>query len=597
MSVKIEIALCQLNPTTGDFKGNFKRASDWIKKTEADIYVFPECYVSNYPAGDLFLHSAFVNEAYSSLSNYVSLVAGTDKIIVIGCPKPMAGSNKPENAVFVISHDGVQHVTSKKYLANQDGLECQRWFVGRDDSPVVLYHFKKSGMMVKLGFAVGKDIWFTDVTGQNAEAGADINISLSSTHYTFANSALRHAVLKVRETEIPLVYVNQVGGNDELIWDGGSCVIDTNERVFGSDRWVETVDVVTFLRDDGNWRLADTRSPDAVPTADEKYVAVCLALRDYVAKTGFNKVVLGLSGGADSALVALMAADVFGAENVDCLLMPTKFTSGMSNSLAADLAEGLGDGVKAFTIPVQPVFDVYAKLFAEQIAVTSPSVAEENLQAQMRGDMLSWYSNKFGHMILSTGNKSEIAMGYSTLYGDMRGGFNPLKDIYKTEVFELMKMRLFEGALQANMTMEFEGIFGNLLSSIGKRASTLAAEFEKVFGKPLVPMSQKALRAFADILNRPPSAELAEDQFDSDSLPDYDVLDSILWSMIDKEEILSNEQVAKITDQPIEIVEFVRRRLREMEYKRFQSCPGPSIHRRSFARVEWRYPMASLYRH
>lgn len=573
----LKIALCQLNLTTGDFEGNFRKAEKAVWENEADIYVFPECQVANYPSDDLYLHRAYVADAMSKVDDYVRLSAETGKTLVFGCPVPGLTGN-PYNAVVLAENGRMRIAGRKSHLPNYGVFDDERWFA-REWEVVESLYWQGEGFGLNLGFCVCEDIWFSDVTRALAKYGADILVSINSSPYSIAKAPFRRNIFRqrVHETGVPLVYVNQVGGNDELVWDGASAVLDPDGSFYEAHPWAETVDVVVLERRGGRWRLATTKEPVAQPFDAERYVAACIGLRDYMAKTGFRRAVLGLSGGADSALVGLMAADALGPENVHFVMMPTDFTSGASNELAMDLAAGLGSD--SCFVAVQPLFNAYQEAMSAAYGVTAPNVAEENLQAQIRGDLLSWHSNKFGAMILSTGNKSEIAMGYATLYGDMRGGFNPLKDLYKTEAFELLEMRL---GYALGTRDDFGELFGR---SLGRAPAALRKRIDHD--------GPKALRA---IIDRPPSAELAEGQLDSDSLPDYAVLDKILWAMIDHKESLDNGQVAEETGQPLALVEEVRRRMRVMEYKRFQSCPGPKIHRKSFTKKDWRLPMASAYR-
>lgn len=575
MLKSIKIALCQLNLTTGDFEGNYRKAEKAVRENEADIYVFPECQASNYPSDDLFLHEAYLKDSEAAALRYKGLSATTGKTLVFGAAAGMT-DGKTENSVAVARDGQPVRYYAKTHLPNYGVFDDVRWFSpgsGNDDP--YLHQTRDGG--IKIGFCVCEDIWFDDVTGALAKNGAEILVSINSSPYSIAKAAFRRNIFmeRVTETRIPLIYVNQVGGNDELLWDGCSAVMDPDGNFHEAQPWAETVDVVTLSKGEKGWRLVNGKAPVVQAFDAERYVAACTGLRDYVGKTGFSKVVLGLSGGADSALVGLMAADVFGERNVDFIMMPTDYTSGDSNDFARDLAAGLGAGAKAVTVPVQLIFDVFAASFESAFGETAANVAEENLQAQLRGDILSWFSNKFGSMILSTGNKSELAMGYATLYGDMRGGFNPLKDLYKTEVFELLELRH---------------------SHATKGRESFRSLFRAAFGHDPVPLDGKAAQALRGTIDRPPSAELAEGQLDSDSLPDYAVLDKILWEMIDHRESRDNEQVALATGQPLELVEEIRRRLRAMEYKRFQACPGPKIHRKSFTKKDWRFPMASTYR-
>ncbi|WP_315921092.1 NAD(+) synthase [Mesorhizobium sp. SP-1A] len=410
-------------------------------------------------------------------------------------------------------------------------------------------------------------------------------ISINSSPYSIAKAAYRRKVFedRVMESHIPLIYVNQVGGNDELVWDGASAALDGQGNYHEMEPWKEGVAIIELSKDKNGWHIVNPKAPMEQAFDIERYTAACIGLRDYVHKNGFKKVVLGLSGGADSALVGLMAADVFGVDNVDFITMPTRFTSDDSNDFAKLLGHGMGSGARVHTMPVQAMYDTFLTGFTEAFGSQKTNVAEENLQAQLRGDILSFFSNKFGSMILSTGNKSEIAMGYATLYGDMRGGFNPLKDLYKTEVFELLEFRhrIGSNALRGSET----------LTDIDAQEI-----FKGAFGHKLVALDKNAVEALRKTIDRPPSAELAEGQKDSDSLPDYAVLDKILWNMIDHKESLTDDQIATETSYPLDLVKTVRSRVRFMEYKRFQACPGPKIHRKAFIGLDWRHPMSSKFR-
>lgn len=568
----LKIALCQLNLTTGDFDGNFHKAKAAVLGNEADIYVFPECQVTNYPSDDLFLHRPYVAEAMRKLDDYTKLSQETGKTLVFGCPF-VPNSGTPYNAVMLAVNGKVRMARAKRNL-----LADGRWFACEGQSVEALY-WKGDGFGLNLGFCVGNDVNVRLATWAIAKYGADIILSVNSSPYTAGAAARRRDQIqsRVEESGVPLVYVNQVGGNDELVWDGASAAIDPHGNYYEAASWKEGVEVVTFEKTDGRWKLATVKDPVERQQDAELYVAACMGLRDYMGKAGFGKAVLGLSGGADSALVALMAADVLGPENVHFVMMPTDYTSGASNSLAMDLASGLRSS--SCFVAVQPLFDAYRQALSAAYGDTEANVAEENLQAQIRGDLLSWHSNKFGAMILSTGNKSEVAMGYATLYGDMRGGFNPLKDLYKTEVFQLLEMRL-DSALGTRP--DFDAFFAD---AIGRSPAVLRKTSEHD--------GPAALRA---IIDRPPSAELAEGQLDSDSLPDYPVLDKVLRAMIENPDSLSNDQVAEQTGEPLGLVEGIRRRMRVMEYKRFQACPGPKLHAKSFTAKDWRFPMTSVYR-
>lgn len=584
----IKIALCQLNPTIGDFNGNLDKAAAAIHDNDADIYVFPECFVSNYPSGDLYLDRTFVACAEEHLNEYQKLVTDNNKTIIIGAPRFATDPNKKAfNSAFLIDRHGISLVADKRHLPNYGVFDDERWFTTSDKaSNTVDYHDADGNLVAHICICICEDIWFSDVIKEAADRdNADFVISINSSPYSIAKAAFRRKVFedRVMESHIPLIYVNQVGGNDELVWDGASAALDGHGNYHEMEPWKEEVSIVELTKENGSWKIANSKAPVEQPFDMERYTAACIGLRDYVHKNGFKKVVLGLSGGADSALVGLMAADVFGVDNVDFITMPTRYTSGDSNDFAKLLGHGMGSGSRVHTVPVQTMVDTFLKGFTDTFGSQKPNVAEENLQAQLRGDILSFFSNKFSAMILSTGNKSEIAMGYATLYGDMRGGFNPLKDLYKTEVFELLEMRHRIGFNALNENVTQDDISSNNI-------------FRNAFGHDLVSLNSEAVEALRKTIDRPPSAELAEGQKDSDSLPDYSVLDKILWNMIDHKESLTDDQVAAETGYNLELVKSVRNRVRLMEYKRFQACPGPKIHRKAFIGLDWRHPMSSKFR-
>jgi len=579
----IRIALCQLNLTTGDFEGNMRKAQFAImdKHETTDIFVFPECQVTNYPSDDLFGNKKYLERAQSLIQFYRHISKSYNTTLVFGAPYVDATSKdpRPYNAAIVVQNGEILGIVNKTALPNYDVFDDKRWFQqGRADT---VDWTNPIGERVRLGIAICEDIWVPGVVGELNKLGAEIILSINSSPYSIAKAPFRRKVFEnVVHTSpdgpngAPLVYVNNVGGNDELVWDGCSAALDAHGNLFESQPWAETVDVVEFTRVGYDWQLVSNKAPVVQDFAEERYMAACIGLRDYVNKTGFRSVTFGNSGGADSCLVALMTADVFGPENCLHIMMPSQYTSEDSNSFAKDLADGLGAGAPSQVVPIRDQFNAFEATLAGAFGTTSTNVAEENLQAQLRGDILSWVSNKFGHMIISTGNKSELAMGYATLYGDMRGGFNPLKDLYKhKDVFELLRWRL--EVARGNATFDL---------------------FEPAFGKLPVAVSVKGQEAVADITDRPPSAELAPGQKDSDNLPEYDVLDPILWELIDAKESQTHQEIADKLNVKIELVDEVDRRMRVMEYKRFQACPGPKIHRKAFTKKDWRMPMASKFR-
>lgn len=582
----LKIALCQLNLTTGDFEGNFRKAEKAVSENDADLYVFPESQVSNAPSADLYLDVPYLLEIDRWTKRYQELAVSSGKTIVFGAAvyrfRGEDGVTRPTNCLVAACPDGSTYFSEKVATRSKDGGDQSRWFEAGEWPSEGLRLPVGDGEEVNVGLFFLDDVFLHGAIPALENVAPEIMIVADAAPYACdgwrdRDRTLMRIVVSAGHQKVPVVFANRVGGNDEAVWNGRSIAMDWDGTVHESVAWAESVEVVTYEKRRGEWVLPRQPEAEKVASDIERYVAVCIGLRDYMAKTGFGKAVLGLSGGADSALVALMASDVLGAENVHFIMMPTNYTSGASNELAMDLAAGLGADSRF--VAVQPLFDAYRTALAAAYGDTVPNVAEENLQAQIRGDLLSWHSNKFGAMILSTGNKSEAAMGYATLYGDMRGGYNPLKDLYKTEVFELLEMRL---AYALGNRDDFGGFFER---STGRKPARLRKVREHD--------GPAALRA---IIDRPPSAELAEGQLDSDSLPDYPVLDKILHAMIENDDGLTNEEVAKLTRESVELVEQVRKRLRIMEYKRFQSCPGPKIQVRSLTGRDWQYPMASAWR-
>lgn len=569
----IRIAMCQLNPTTGAFQANYEKAAAAIRSHDADIYVFPECYVSNYVADDMLLDEAFIQETANWVEMYAKLSSETNKTIIFGAPYGGRDNSRRTLNMLLIARDGgIVWEHSKRNRPNYDVFDDKRYFeegVGSNNEP---YEWIDGDRRFTIATAICEEIW------EKAKLPyADLVVSINSSPYAIGKGNRRRVIVKERmqEVDMPIVYVNQVGGSDELVFDGGTCAIDTKGNFYEMTPFAESVDVIEFVRSGEHELTLTSTKLEPTPLNAVKYIAACMGLREYFTKVGiWRSVVLGLSGGADSGLVAMMAADVLGAENVRCITMPSQYTSDDSNTFAFRLAAGVGTGIKVHTMPIADVYSCFRSVIDASLGEELPGLADENLQAQIRGDFLSFYSNRYASMILSTGNKSELAMGYATLYGDMRGSYNPVGDLYKTEVFDLLEMRHKHAA-------ENDAMFSDL--------------FKAAFGRDLQPMTEDAALALRQIAERPPSAELRPDQKDSDSLPDYPVLDSILKAMIDNRESWTNTRIAEETGHSLETVNFVRKKLRQSEYKRVQSCPKPKIHMKSFAKKDWRYPMVNHF--
>lgn len=569
----LRIALCQLNPTTGDIAGNTAKAIKAVQENDADIYIFPGLFLTNSTllgASDDPDMMENLTEMMNSL--HAKVFKGTNKVGVTSIPHPMGYNSFTSHPVIFTCHE-IQRSNALREVpifAGKDQTEFRISVYGEEPPPEARYNEL-----------------------------VDLLIHLPVVPYTHGFPERRRARNKSNSHKnclhrISTVFMNQVGGSDEQVFDGRSLLIDAAGNSHEVLPWTETVEIVELKvgditingETDTGLILQDVKPRYELSRDAETYTAACVALRDYVRKAGFKKVVLGLSGGADSALVGLMACDALGVNNVDFITMPSRFTSEDSNSFAKRLAYGISPGDQTadrlHTVAIQNMFAQFMENFSAEFGEQPVNVAEENLQAQLRGDILSFYSNKFGSMILSTGNKSEVAMGYSTLYGDMRGGFNPLKDIYKTEVFQLLEYRLKLG--QAMLSGE-----------LSDEHETASLTFTAAFGTDYNSLTVDALDAIRSTIDRPPSAELAEGQKDSDSLPDYPTLDRLIDLFLGTR--MTVDAIALETGLEGDYVRNIRNRIRGMEFKRFQACPGVRLHVWGFtsAGSAKRFPMNFKY--
>ncbi len=545
----ITIALAQLNPVVGDLDGNLERARAALGEAgEADLLVFSELFLCGYPPEDLVLRPAFAEAARAALSELARATAGGGPAILVGAP--VAEGGKLRNSMALLAEGKIAGLGHKRHLPNYEVFDEKRIFApGPLPEPFELGGFR-------FGAPVCEDIWTGEVCAHLKDRGAQMLIVANGSPFDMGKQAERldHARRRTEETSLPLVYVNQTGGQDELVFDGASFALDSSGSAAAQAPAFESG--VYRLRwergPDESWRCVDGLRAPLPGGAGALYQAVMWGVRDYVGKNGFPGVVLGLSGGVDSALCAALAADALGADKVRCLMMPSRYSSAGSTQDAQTLARALGVSCEAAGI--DPVTDAFSGVLAPLFAGRQADVTEENIQARTRGVLLMAHSNKFGGMVLTTGNKSEMAVGYATLYGDMNGGFNPLKDLYKMQVYELARWR------NAHRPPGALGPSG-----------------------PVIP---------AAILDKPPSAELRPGQKDEDSLPPYPVLDEILRLLIDEEKSL-----AAIAAQGFD-AEDVRRiagLVRRAEYKRRQAPPGVKVGPRAFGRAR-RYPITNAFR-
>ncbi len=540
----IRIAMAQFDFPVGDVAGNTERIIEMIGQARdeygAELVMFPELAVSGYPPEDLLLRPGFLYECEQAMGRIAAACRGITA--VVGWPQ--AAGAVVYNAASVLRDGLVEQTYRKRELPNYAVFDERRYFDVDPDGGSCVFEVNR----IPVGLLICEDLWFAEPLADTMRAGAQLVVVPNASPYERGKHAQRDAVLaaRTRESGAAIAYLNVVGGQDALVFDGASVVADGDGTVHPAaaafvDQWlVVEYDGETRRFMPHVWMDDGDESMDALA-----WRAVTRGIQDYCRKNGFKKVWLGLSGGIDSAIVLAMAVDAMGAENVTAVRLPSRYTAGLSNDLAAEQCQALG--VKLEAVSIEPAFKGLMESLSPMFEGTTADVTEENLQSRSRGVILMALANKFGGLLLTTGNKSEYAVGYATIYGDMCGGYAPLKDLYKTEVFGLSKWR----------------------NTVG--------------GAPVIPPA---------VISRPPSAELRENQLDQDSLPAYDVLDGILYRYIDQEQSRT-EIVAAGYDAAV--VDRVLRLVRISEWKRHQAAPGPKVSRRAFGR-ERRYPISNGYK-
>jgi NAD+ synthase len=544
----LRLAIAQLNPVVGDVAGNAEKARRArARAAGADLVIFPELFIAGYPPEDLVLKPAFQAACRSAVEGLARETKDGGPAMLIGTPWLEDG--KLYNAVALLDGGRIAGFRFKVDLPNYGVFDEKRVFApGPLPGPV---NFRG----VRIGIPICEDIWKPEPVECIAETGGEILIVPNASPYRrgAVNERLNIAVSRVVESGLALLYVNQLGGQDELVFEGASFALNADSSLaFQLPGFREDVALTEWRRENGSWKC--TAGPQApLLEADEADYAACvMGLRDYVEKNGFPGVVLGLSGGIDSALCAVLAADALGPKRVHCVMLPYKFTSRESLDDAEACAKALQ--VRYDTIPIAPAVEGLEAALAAQFKGQQRDTTEENLQARARGTILMSISNKFGPMVVTTGNKSEMSVGYATLYGDMNGGFNPIKDLYKTEVYRLAALR---------NRWRPEGALGP--------AGAIIPE---------------------NIFTRPPTAELRENQKDQDSLPPYEVLDGILQRLVEHEESVAEIAAAGFDGETVKRVE---RMLYSAEYKRRQAAPGVKVTLKSFGR-DRRYPIVNKFR-
>ncbi|WP_245418147.1 NAD+ synthase [Cohaesibacter haloalkalitolerans] len=549
MTERLVFSLAQLNPLLGDIAGNAEKARAAHKvATEqgADCLVLSELFISGYPPEDLVLKPAFQEACREHVEKLAEITEGDAPAILIG--SPWVDGERLYNAVCLLDNGEVQAVRYKADLPNYGVFDEKRvFFAGPMPGPINLRG-------VAVGVPICEDIWDTEVCECLAETGAEMLVVPNGSPFNLDKWEVRQqvALQRVIETELPLVYLNQVGGQDELVFDGASFALNGDRSLaMQMVGFEEDQKVLVAERIDGKWKLSGPIEP--VMDRDASAWSACmLGLRDYVNKNRFPGVVLGLSGGIDSAICAALAVDALGAERVHCVMLPYRYTSEASLKDAADCAKALGVRYDIVDI-VKPV-EGFASALSGLFEGTNEGVTEENLQSRARGTILMAISNKFGHMVVTTGNKSEMSVGYATLYGDMNGGFNPIKDLYKMAVYHLAEWR------NANKPDGAMGPVGEVIP--------------------------------ANIISKAPTAELRENQTDQDSLPEYPVLDDILECLVEKE--MSIDEIAE-RGHDAALVRRIEHLLYIAEYKRRQSAPGVKLSEKNFGR-DRRYPITNGFR-
>ncbi|QBR70869.1 NAD+ synthase [Beijerinckiaceae bacterium] len=547
---RLVIGLAQIDCTVGDVAGNLARIRAARREAAAfgaDLVMFSELFLAGYPPEDLVLKPAFVEACRAACEEIAADTADGGPAILVGLP--WAENGRRYNAYALLEKGRIEAIRFKVDLPNYGVFDEKRVFSpGPMPGPVV---FKG----VRIGIPICEDIWGPDPVECIAETGGEILLVPNGSPYWRGKTdeRLSVAVSRVVESKLPLIYLNQYGGQDELVFDGASFGLNADSTLaFQLPAFSATVaKTVWERRAHGFVCVEGPRSP--IEEGDEADYAACvLGLRDYVNKNGFPGIVMGLSGGVDSALCAAIAVDALGPDRVHCIMLPYRFTSNESLADAEHCARALG--VRYDILPIAPAVDGFEKILAPIFKGTQPGTTEENIQSRVRGTVLMSVSNKFGPMLVTTGNKSEMSVGYATIYGDMNGGFNPIKDIYKMEVFRLSELR-----------------------NRWKPADALGPGGEVIA---------------RNILTKPPSAELRENQKDEDSLPPYEVLDAILEGLVEKEMRISD---VVALGHELETVKKIEKLLNLAEYKRRQSAPGVKVTKKNFGR-DRRYPIVNLFR-
>ena len=548
MSDQFKITLAQLNATVGDLKGNadkVMKAWEKARDEQSNIIAFPELFITGYNPQDLILKPAFQKASTETIQKIAEACSQGPAIAVGG---PFCDEKKLYNAYYILSGGKIQAVIKKHHLPNEEVFDEVRLFSsGNVDGP-----FQVDQM--RIGSPICEDAWHSDIVETLAETGAQTLLVPNGSPYYRSKTEIRQNVMvsRVVESGLPLVYLNLVGGQDDQVFDGGSFVLNPGgELVLQMPQFEESVATCVFKKSAGSWKAEVGHKSRILEPLESDYFAMVMGLRDYCKKAGFDRVVIGLSGGVDSALVATIAADALGPQSVRAVMLPSEYTSKGSLDDAAELSTNLNCRYDYLSIEEGRL--AISETLSDLFKGTKTDLTEENIQSRLRGLLLMAISNKFGEMLLTTGNKSEVSVGYSTIYGDMAGGYNPIKDLYKTRVFDICRWR-----------------------------NENTRPWMKASGINVIPIN---------IIEKPPSAELRPDQKDSDSLPDYFILDGILKILVDEDGTVEDCINAGFREED---AKRIQKLLFMNEYKRYQSAPGTRLSKRAFW-LDRRYPIVNQW--
>ena len=548
MSDQFKITLAQLNATVGDLKGNadkVMKAWEKARDEQSNIIAFPELFITGYNPQDLILKPAFQKASTETIQKIAEACSQGPAIAVGG---PFCDEKNLYNAYYILSGGKIQAVIKKHHLPNEEVFDEVRLFSsGNVDGP-----FQVDQM--RIGSPICEDAWHSDIVETLAETGAQTLLVPNGSPYYRSKTEIRQNVMvsRVVESGLPLVYLNLVGGQDDQVFDGGSFVLNPGgELVLQMPQFEESVETCVFKKSAGSWKAEVGHKSRILEPLESDYFAMVMGLRDYCKKAGFDRVVIGLSGGVDSALVATIAADALGPQSVRAVMLPSEYTSKGSLDDAAELSTNLNCRYDYLSIEEGRL--AISETLSDLFKGTKTDLTEENIQSRLRGLLLMAISNKFGEMLLTTGNKSEVSVGYSTIYGDMAGGYNPIKDLYKTRVFDICRWR-----------------------------NENTRPWMKASGLNVIPIN---------IIEKPPSAELRPDQKDSDSLPDYFILDGILKILVDEDGTIEDCINAGFREED---AKRIQKLLFMNEYKRYQSAPGTRLSKRAFW-LDRRYPIVNQW--